>query len=546
MVRLTCSLWVRLATPAEPRRRASGPASRDGPSVEGISAGMTTDQLRGEAINAAPRRLRLAAISGAIWSATGMWGRQVASLAVIAVLSRLLTPEDFGVFALVLAFVTLAQAVINDGLADAVVQREEVSPEHLNAAFWICLGCGVGVAAVLAAIAVPVERLYDAPGLADLIWAGCVVIAGAGSAAVHQGILMRTLRFKQLALRTLVGVICGGLTGVGLALAGAGAWALLGQLVVEQTVSIAIMWYTSGWRPSLRFSRAAAADLLPFTMKTAGARLLLFAYSHADRFLVGLLAGTMILGLYAFAMRLYETLITLLSRTVAQVAFVAFAKIQGDRQRLKQAFLEAMPAALALSIPVLLAIGANAPLLVSTLFGSRWLASGQALALVIATSPAVVLGSFCGAVIRGTGGAGLFMALIAVGAAGNLLAVGLLLPYGIQAAALGIAVRQLLSAPLDIWALERQAGIPARKVYRECLPIVFASTSGLLAWLGVIVWAAPDMNEWVRGGLATGAGLAVYAVILFLTGRRIVRTWRALAGLALNRGRQEAALKDAA
>lgn len=507
---------------------------------------MAPNEHGAEAINAAPRRLRLAAISGAIWSATGMWGRQAASLAVIAILSHLLTPDEFGVFALVLAFVTLAQAVINDGLADAVVQREEIAPEHLNAAFWICLACGISLALLLAAVAGPVERLYDAPGLADLIWVGCVVIAGAGSAAVHQGMLMRTLRFKQLAFRTLIGVVCGGITGVTLAMKGAGAWALLGQLFVEQTVSIAIMWYASGWRPTFSFSRRHAADLLPFTMKTAGARLLLFAYSHADRFLVGLLAGTMILGLYAFAMRLYETLITLLSRTVAQVAFVAFAKIQGDEARMRQAFLDAMPAALAISVPVLLAVGANAPLLVSTLFGSRWQASGEALALVVATSPAVVLGSFCGAVIRGTGGAGLFMWLIAAGAAGNLLAVGFLLQYGIQAAALGIAVRQLLSAPLDLWALERQAGIPARSVYRECLPIVIASWTGLVAWLGVMLWAQADLNEWVRNALATAVGLTVYAALLLLTGRRILRTWRSLADLALKRGGQGAPLKDAA
>lgn len=507
---------------------------------------MARNGLGTEAMNETPPGLRLAAVSGALWSAAGNWGRQAAALAVIAVLSRLLTPADFGIFALVLAIVAFAQAMISDGLADAIVQREDISPAHLDAAFWLCLICALCVAAILAAAAGAMERLYDAEGLAELIWAGCVVIAASGSAAVHQGILIRMLRFRHLALRTLAGVACGGAAGIILALAGAGPWALLGQLMIEQSVGVAIMWYASGWRPSFRFSRRHATELLPFTAKTAGARLLLFAYSHADRFLVGLLAGTTILGLYAFAMRLYETLITLLLRTVSQVAFVTFARIQGDRERLKEAFLDAMPAALAVSVPVLLAIGANAPLIVSMVFGPRWLASGEALALVVVTSPGVLLGGFCGAVIRGTGGAGLFMLIVGIGAIGNLVAVALLLPYGIQAAALGIAIRQLLSIPLDLWALQRQAGIPALKVYRECLPIGFASVGGLLAWVGVTVWTVPDLNRWVEGVLATATGLAVYGAIILLTGRRIVRTWRELVELVLNKGKRGAELKDAA
>src|SRR5688572_26698121 len=77
------------------------------------------------------------AVKGAFWSAMESWGRQFFSLLVFFLLARLLSPEIFGLTALASIFVAFMQLFLDQGLAQAIIQRKDVSEEHLNTAFWI-------------------------------------------------------------------------------------------------------------------------------------------------------------------------------------------------------------------------------------------------------------------------------------------------------------------------------------------------------------------------------------------------------------------------
>ena len=146
---------------------------------------------------------------------------------IFIVLARLLDLQAFGLVGWASVFIGFFQVFVNAGLAQAIVQREEIEPEHLDTAFWTNLAISVGLLALIVACAGPVASLLDEPELAPVLsWLTLGLVASALS-AVPIAILQRRLEFKALALRVLVGNLAGGVIGIAFALGGVrdtGAW----------------------------------------------------------------------------------------------------------------------------------------------------------------------------------------------------------------------------------------------------------------------------------------------------------------------------------
>lgn len=79
--------------------------------------------------------LKQQAISGIIWSLIQRWGSQAITFIVFLLLARLLEPQAFGLVALATVFLTFVQVFTDQGFWDAIVQRRDLDPEHLDTAF---------------------------------------------------------------------------------------------------------------------------------------------------------------------------------------------------------------------------------------------------------------------------------------------------------------------------------------------------------------------------------------------------------------------------
>src|SRR5690606_21589667 len=135
-------------------------------------------------------------------------------------LARLLGTVEFGIIALAGSFVMVLQIFAQKGFATAVLQREDLQPDHLDAAFWISVAGSGGGAAALALSAPWLAGAFDEPLLTPVLrWLAPVVVLE-GIMSVHIALLKRSLDFRALAIRTTTAVALGGIVGVGLAFAG--------------------------------------------------------------------------------------------------------------------------------------------------------------------------------------------------------------------------------------------------------------------------------------------------------------------------------------
>jgi PST family polysaccharide transporter len=175
------------------------------------------------------------AIQGVVWSVIQNWGSQAGSLIVFLILARLLTPEAFGLVALANVFLAFMQIFLEQGFTQALIQRQELEPEHLDTAFWTNFFSGILLTIIGFAFASSVANIFNQPKLIPILqcFSGLFVINSLSH--VHQAILSRELAFKIMAVRTLIGILIGGIVGVVMAVSGFGVWSLVSQQVVFET-----------------------------------------------------------------------------------------------------------------------------------------------------------------------------------------------------------------------------------------------------------------------------------------------------------------------
>ncbi|MBE9041445.1 oligosaccharide flippase family protein, partial [Oscillatoriales cyanobacterium LEGE 11467] len=117
-------------------------------------------------------------LQAAIWTAVQNWGGQFGSLLVFFVLARLLGPEDFGLVALANVFLAFVHIFLNQGFPQALVQRENLEPEHIDTAFWTNLVCGCILTIAGIAFAPLVAQWFDRPALVPILrcFSGLILI----------------------------------------------------------------------------------------------------------------------------------------------------------------------------------------------------------------------------------------------------------------------------------------------------------------------------------------------------------------------------------
>ncbi|NJO48898.1 MAG: oligosaccharide flippase family protein, partial [Leptolyngbyaceae cyanobacterium RM2_2_4] len=113
--------------------------------------------------------LRQKAVKGVVWTAIGNWGSQLISFAVFFLLARLLGPEAFGLVALASVFFAFMQVFLDQGFGQALVQRQNLEPEHLDTAFWTNLGIGILLSLVTIVAADQIAEIFKEPRLVAIV-----------------------------------------------------------------------------------------------------------------------------------------------------------------------------------------------------------------------------------------------------------------------------------------------------------------------------------------------------------------------------------------
>lgn len=386
-------------------------------------------------------RLKRAVRGGAgITTASHVTG-QVIGLGVLAVLYRLVAPADYGLLAMVMPLLALANLFTAPGFSVATVQRQNLLPGHVSTLFWLNLALS-GAIALAMVVASPLMAWFYGEGQVgwlSVALAGTVVITALGTQ--HQALLERHLRLAPVAIARLTAHVLAGAAAIAVAWAGWGAWALVTQLYVNTAVITAVLWYLEPWRPQRPRRGEGARELVQFGGFYTASSLMFYISQYIDKVLVGYALGAVALGLYSQAFNVMLKPVYLLTMPLAGVMLPGLSRAVGDAAAYR-GLLFAFSRLLAVTmLPAGVGLLIVAPEVMLVLGGPRWADAGP---ILQALAAAIVVQGFmnsAGSVITSSGRADrLFRAATAMAIVLSVgFVAGLLVGYAFEAPLMGVA-----------------------------------------------------------------------------------------------------------
>jgi len=467
--------------------------------------------------------LRQKAVKGVVWSAMQSWGRQAIALIVFSILARLVAPEAFGLIALAQVFLAFTQVFLDQGFTEAIVQRHDLEPEHLDTAFWINIVIGLLLTVFGIAGAGVMADLFNQPQLTPIIrWLSPSFLIFAFS-AVQEALFTRNLAFKALTVRTLIAVVAGGVVGVAMAFVGYGVWSLVGQQLAGGLVQVFVLWWASDWRPGFKVSARHFRELFSFGINVVWMKILDFINYRADDFLIGYFLGPVALGYYSIAFRLFMIMIQLLTNVTNQVATPTFSRLQKETERLRQAFYTVTELTSFISFPAFLGVVALAPEIVQVLFGDQWSPSIPVLQLLAVVGIFNSIYYFNATIIIAMGKPFWKVMLNLMNVVATVLFFAIAVRWGIVAVAAACVLRFYLLAPIELGMVKKLINISIPRYLRQCIAPLTGSLLIVVTVLVIKQLLSSFVNVYVLLTVCIVISPVVYALTIFLIAPNLFR-----------------------
>ena len=324
------------------------------------------------------------------WAATGQYGKQVLAFGFMIVIARILSPQDYGLVAMIGFFAGFARVFIDSGFSMTLIRENEDALLY-DTVFWTNLALSSSVAALLFSSADLISRFYGEPRLVELVHISAALMVVESLSIVQRARLRKRLQFGTLAIIENVSLVLGSSVCLAMAWHGAGYWSLVGQQIAV-TLSDACLFFLMGFKPRLRFSYAALRPLLPFSLGLLGNKSANTLLDNIDELLVGKMGGPELLGLYNRGNSLMQVPIRSTTFIFARVLYSGFASIQHDKAASLHLFSRLTSLYAFLMPPIMLFLGLNAEPIVTVLLGDKWIGAAKflsAFCLVGAIHPLV-------------------------------------------------------------------------------------------------------------------------------------------------------------
>jgi lipopolysaccharide exporter len=455
--------------------------------------------------------------TGIAWSLFTFAVTKGLALVSLLVLTRVLAPSQFGLVAAVTAVLSLIELTTDLGMGQAIIyEQERGTSERVDVAFTINIAVTTFLT-VLAVLAAPlIASFFHASHHVGLFRLAALDILLTGLGGVHDGLLLRDLRFSTRIVTQVVGAIVRAGVGVLLALLGFGAASLVWGMLGGTAAWAAALWWCTGFRPTLRYHRAIAGDIVPYGIGASMLQLLAQITTSIDVAVVGRVLGQRALGLYTVAFRVPSLLLENIANQVSLVAFPALSRkrvmdsggVSAATGRLvRYQSLYALPLAAGLAV--------QARPIVETLFSAKWRDASGVFAAVSVMSGVSASGFALGDAFKALGRQRVMVGLTFIQLPILVATIILLAPLGITAVAWGRAANVLFWVALMTMAASRVLRIPVSVTLTATWPGAAAAVGVALGAGAVRLWsglpAIPEMA--IAGVLGCCGGVAALALL---------------------------------
>jgi O-antigen/teichoic acid export membrane protein len=293
------------------------------------------------------------------------------------VLSRLLTPKDFGVVTMVTTFSLLLVNFGLNGFTEALVQWEEVDRVLASNLFWISIGAGLLLTGSFAAAGALMARFYRDPLVTHVAIGVSGTIFLTSLSVQHLALLKRAMCFTQISAIDILSRIFSLAVSIVLAWRGWAYWALVAGVLAQPLVQSIGAWALCLWIPSLPRRAKGTGAMVRFAIHVYGRFSVNYFARNMDNLLVGWRFDAQSLGFYKKAYDLFALSAGQLVAPLAVVAVSALSRLNRDHAKYRQYLI----GSLAILSFVGMGVGADLTLIgndvIRLLLGPGWTAAGR-------------------------------------------------------------------------------------------------------------------------------------------------------------------------
>lgn len=313
-------------------------------------------------------------LNGVLWNFSGSIIQIISQFIIIGILARLLSPEDFGIVAIIMILVNFTSLFTHLGIGSALIQLPKISKQHIKLGYTLSLIIGLSLGIFFYFYGSHLATFFDVKDANEAIQFFAIFFPLNSVSSISNAILSRKLKFSIIVKSGIVTYIVGiGLTSIVLANLGYGYWALIIGQFVGVLFTLAILSYFQRPTFSYQFDKKIISELLFFGAgHTIGTVLNYFA-ENADNIIVGKNFGTISMGIYSKAFQLFSIPASFFGQIYDKVLFPILAQKQEKKELLKRFYLLSNSLCFGILFPIATLLFINAKLIVIILLGDQWL-----------------------------------------------------------------------------------------------------------------------------------------------------------------------------
>ena len=449
------------------------------------------------------------------YSAVDSYVALVLQIVSTVVIARILTPAQTGVFAVAAVFASLASTFRDFGVAEYLIQEQQLDADAIRAAFTVNLAISWLMALLLVGLAPLAVAFYREPGVGEVMQVQALSFVLIPFGAVTMAWFRREMNFRPIFIANLAANAAALATSVGLALQGHGymslAWASLVNVLVTVTMSLFLRPADFPARPGLRGIRR----VLRFGKFASGIYILGQVGKGAPEMVIGRSHGMAAVGMFSRGGGLVEIFNRLVLRAIVPVCLPFFARSVREMGTPRPGLLQAMGLITGIGWPFLLCLGLGAYPAMRLMYGPQWMAAVP-LAQILCVAGALELAYFPAK-----------EALLSMGMAResnklqfviqSLRVAGVLavVPWGLAGACWGLVAAALGGALYSHLSLARLIGMRWLDVWQATWRSVIVSTfTGAPLMLGLASGPFTESNYIVGGTLGAAASVIAWLAAL--------------------------------
>ncbi len=433
--------------------------------------------------------LRHKTIHGVGWSFIDNISNSGITFLVGLVLARLLTPEEYGIMAMITIFIAISNSIIDSGFSNALIRKTRIERVDYNTVFYFNLTVSILIYVLLHLAAPAISVFFKEPVLLAVIRIiGWVLIINA-LAIIPRTQFVRNVDFKTQTKVSLISSISSGVIGIGMALGGMGVWSLVGQQLSRQFLNTLFLWVYSKWHPVWEFSTESFKELFGFGSKLLLSGLLNTIYKNIYYIVIGRFYTSAQLGQYTRAEQFNMIFSSNLTSVVQRVSYPVLSSIQEEPERLREAYRKVIKITMLITFACMLGLAAVAKPLILILIGEKWLPAVYFLQIICFSGMLYPLHAINLNILQVKGRSDLFLKLeiikkiIAVGP----IVVGII--YGIECMLWGGVLISFIAYFLNSYYSANLINYPTSEQIKDILPTLL--TSFVVA---VFMWSVSFWN----------------------------------------------------